>query len=493
MSWSEPNHAQAGKITTAELLNDNEGEFSLSKYFRSYCDEVINGIKGCLPNNVRDCIICTNIGFDDELKLNERGIELQRLNDWDEILNFDKVSDKNSPIRYKLKKTKALRWEMAQWSAVHLLAKTLLEKVTHKKEIALTSPIVKSYHVALVEENVIDKEKKNLCSKFLKGDDSRFREILSEVTFVHYWEKLNFKYDDKKKIRHDGKNKLIFQFKEMLLKNLLPKYPKNKKQEMEMDFRVFKDFYDNLISENVLEVAGKTHKRKPFTENFIKGKDLTEKGSEFRGKLRNAVFIHFWKDLTFILSEPFGRKIISKLVFAVHTPNEVQLDDILKRKVSDRYSLQESDFQSDYILRNMLDWFKKKESEFMTSAEGIDILENPKKKMKSLRLMSVSMDYQRKLKEKCEFKKELIRQMAENGNEITEKLKVSHFNKESIKEMANKLKKLLISENKVERITSELPKRTAVKVTAALKELRQVFHMRLPEMLQHRKRLTASS
>ncbi|EFX62704.1 hypothetical protein DAPPUDRAFT_229967, partial [Daphnia pulex] len=462
---------ETGKITAADLLNDNDGHFSLPKYFRSYYGEVIDGIKGCLPNNVRDCIICTNVGFENETKLKEDGIELQPLNDWDEILNFDKVSDKKSPIRYKLKKTKALRWEMAQWSAVHLLAKTLLEKVTHQKEIALTSPIFKSYHVALVEENVIDKEKKNLCSKFLKGDDSRFREILSEITFVHYWEKLNFKYDDKKKIRHDGKNKLIFQFKETLLKHLLPKYPKNKKQKMEMDFRVFKDFYDELISEKVL-VAGKTWKKKPFAKNFIKGKDLTEKGSEFRGKLRNAVFTHFWKDLTFTLSPKFGREIISstpdenkslndlvgekeigdfldKLVFAVHTPNEVQLDEILKTEVSDRYNLNESDFQSDFILRNMLDWFKKKESTFMSSAEGIDILENAKKKMKSLRLTAVSIDYQRKLKEVC------------------------GFNEESIQEMAEKLKQLLISENSVKRITSELPKRTAVKVIAALKELRQ--------------------
>ncbi|EFX61358.1 hypothetical protein DAPPUDRAFT_340013 [Daphnia pulex] len=39
--------------------------------------------------------------------------------------------------------------------------------------------------------------------------------------------------------------------------------------------------------------------------------------------------------------------------------------------------------------------------------------------------------------------------------------------------MAEKLNQLLISENRVERIASELPKRTAVKVTAALKELRQ--------------------
>ncbi len=115
---------------------------------------------------MRDCIICTNVGFENELKLNERGIELLRLGGNDEILTFHKVSDAKLPTRYKLKKTKVLRWEMAQWSTLHLLAKTLLEKVNHQKVLDLKSIIIKSYHVALVEENVIDKENKKLCSTY---------------------------------------------------------------------------------------------------------------------------------------------------------------------------------------------------------------------------------------------------------------------------------------------------------------------------------------
>jgi hypothetical protein len=51
-----------------------------------------------------------------------------------------------------------------------------------------------------------------------------------------------------------------------------------------------------------------------------------------------------------------------KLVFAVQTPNKVKPDSIQKGEVEKSYELHQSDFQSDFVLRNMLDWFKEKES-----------------------------------------------------------------------------------------------------------------------------------
>ena len=122
------------KITAAELLNDNNGEFSLPKYFRSYFRDIIKGSKGCLVENVHDCIICTNIGFNPDVnEYTKSGIELIRLDDHDSILTFDKISNKKISARYMLKKTDKLRRMMAGWSEVHLLAKTLLK-----------SPIIKN-------------------------------------------------------------------------------------------------------------------------------------------------------------------------------------------------------------------------------------------------------------------------------------------------------------------------------------------------------------
>jgi hypothetical protein len=317
---------------------------------------------------------------------------MKPLRDGDNILSFDQTPDNKTPARYRLEKTDKLRQIMAGWSDVHLLAKTLLDYVTEGKQLALSSPIFKSYHVALVDENVIDKKKGKLCASFLEGDNSHFREILSEITFVHYLGKLELKRDDTKKSQVDSSKKLT-DFDEESLRKLLPKTT-----SMELDFCIFDEVYDELIAEKVIDGEGGTPKNVSFTSNFLHGLNLSPEGLEFRGKLRSAVFIHYWKDLTIQLSGSFGRKIISKtnkslkdlvgekeigdfldkLVFAVHTPNEVELDDILKNEVGNYYNLHENDFQSDFILRKMLDWFKEKDSKFMSSEEGKNIFKEGK-------------------------------------------------------------------------------------------------------------------
>jgi hypothetical protein len=132
-----------------------------------------------------------------------------------------------------------------------------------------------------------------------------------------------------------------------------------------------------------------------------------------------------------------------------NAPNEVDLGRILTDEVGKYYNVKEADFQSDFILRNMLDWFKKKESNFMTSKEAIDLFRKGKEKMKSLRRTSVSIHYQRQLKQALEF------------------------NRDAIHIMAGKLMSFLISFKKIEHIWTRLPTRTAVKVIEALKELRE--------------------
>ena len=72
------------KITTKQLFNDNEGDFSLPKYFRSYCDMISRG------DNVEDCIICTNISFNEnDLKNNQ--IMLEPVEEQDRIFAFGRV------------------------------------------------------------------------------------------------------------------------------------------------------------------------------------------------------------------------------------------------------------------------------------------------------------------------------------------------------------------------------------------------------------------
>nr|CAH0106739.1 unnamed protein product [Daphnia galeata] len=374
------------KITATEILNDNEGDFSLPKYFRSYFRDIIQGSKGCLVENVHDCIICTNIGFENENDLRKGGIELIRLDNDDKILSFDNEVS----ARYKLKKTVQLCQKFAGWSEIHFLAKTLLEYATQNKKLTLKKDVFKSYHSVLVKEKVIDRERQpsgKLNKDFLDGTNlignvKEFRQILSDFTF----EKM-----------------------------------KNRETE-----------------------------------------DSAEQ--------RKSVFETFWRDTSFQLSKDFGTKsqspdetkksldcairdeditsFLDKLVFAVHTPNEVKLDSILKSEVGKYYELYENDFQSDFILRKMLDWLKKKESTFITSEEGKKIFEEGEKKMESLRVTAISIDYQKQLKEALKF------------------------NVEAIGKMKKKLMQLLTSPNRIGRITTPLPKRTAVKVIGALEKFK---------------------
>ena len=48
-------NAETEKITSADLLSDNNGAFSLPKYFRLYQNDVINRSNKCLPENIQDC------------------------------------------------------------------------------------------------------------------------------------------------------------------------------------------------------------------------------------------------------------------------------------------------------------------------------------------------------------------------------------------------------------------------------------------------------
>ncbi|KAK4011707.1 hypothetical protein OUZ56_020825 [Daphnia magna] len=256
---------ESTKITAGQLFNETEGDFSLLKYFSSYCGILSRG------DDIQDCIICTNIGFNSD-NLLKKGIQLITVNTDDEMFKF-----RRHPVaRYKIK--------------------------------------------------------------------------------------------------------------------IAPGHA----------------FWGKLRQVNVEEPATKL--KRNATDNEING-------------------------------------FFDKLVFVVNTPNEVTLGKLLTEEVGEYYELNEADLQSDFILRNMLDWFKKKQSDFMTSEQGQQILQQGKHKLTSLRMTSVSINYQMKLQETIEF------------------------NAVAIDEMTEKLKTLLDSPNKIERIRTAFPKRTAVKVSAALKTL----------------------
>ncbi len=407
---------ESKQIEAADLLNDNFGDFSLSKYCRSYSHDIIRETETCLPESVQDCIVCTNIGFDKE-DLQNNGIALLEMDpitpsihtsNWnssakDILIAFENVTGKK-PAWYKLNPSETLRKKMREWSDIHRLAKELLEHAIEGKKLNLRGYALKNCHAALINENVIEKvidsTQAKLHQNFLRGgqmlttDANKFRDVLSNLTFIQYWGKLALK-DESPKKRRRVQQKRLEEFDGKCLN--LPKYSNT---EMEMDFTFLEEYSDDLAIENVLDT---NEVKKTFTKNFIEGINISEKVLQFRTSLCNSVFIHFWKDLTFRISATFGNnkcetsdednkslanffkekdidEFLNKLVFSVNTPKEFQLNSILTEKADHRPSC-----DLDFILRTIQDLTKKKDSQWVSFRDAKRCESNIKRNRKELR------------------------------------------------------------------------------------------------------------
>ena len=108
-----------------------------------------------------------------------------------------------------------------------------------------------------------------------------------------------------------------------------------------------------------------------------------------------------------------------------------------------------TEFPTAYIFNKMVDWFKRKDSIWLSAEEGKElILRKIQEEMDSLHATSLSLDYQRELN------------------------KIVSFNKQAIRLTAEKLKPFIDSSDQLLNISTESPKFTAVKVIAALKDER---------------------
>ncbi|KAI9560898.1 hypothetical protein GHT06_011852 [Daphnia sinensis] len=187
------------KIKASDLLNESDGDFSLKKYYRSYRE-----ICKTLGDNeeLKDCIIATNIGFD-ENDLKDNGIELVSLKNRDTILAFNskKKSDSKIPVRYKLQNTQGttnLYEKLEETSDMHCLAHELLKYGNKKQKLELRCDMFKRYHFALVNEEVLDLSSKTFHQNFidnvqyLSPNAKKFRKILCDCQKVSDWNKLAF-------------------------------------------------------------------------------------------------------------------------------------------------------------------------------------------------------------------------------------------------------------------------------------------------------------
>ncbi|KAK4011355.1 hypothetical protein OUZ56_020471 [Daphnia magna] len=196
---------ESDKINATHLLNDNDkGDFSLPKYFRSFCMIRRRG------EDIHDCILCTNIGFD--LKnFQEKGIELVSIDDQlEDILKFDqqektvrKSGLQQKTLRYKLKFDEGLRRKaLNEWSDIDHLAKKLQTCAGDKQTTdTRNGRIFSRYHVALIEEKVIDSATKKFHEDFVNGKESlsngaqQLRQTLNNLA-ENDWKNWEFKLNN---------------------------------------------------------------------------------------------------------------------------------------------------------------------------------------------------------------------------------------------------------------------------------------------------------
>ncbi len=155
-------------------------------------------------------------------------------------------------------------------------------------------------------------------------------------------------------------------------------------------------------------------------------------------------------DLPVAVKDEEIQGFLDKLVFAVNTPNEGELNEVLKSEMSIYFTLLSTDLQSAFVMNEMVNWFKRKDNVWLSSEEAKELfLDKTKNIMESIRVNAISIDYQ---------------------NQLRRDLMGLEFHSDSIQIMTEKLGRLFKdTPNSIIIIGSKSPQHTAVKLIAALK------------------------
>ena len=494
----EKPHTNAKSITTANLLCDNKGEFSVSKYFNSYRDAIIakedpqrgEQPQRPQPNDQIYLTICTNIDFDEE-DLKEKGIKLMAV---------DREQLENTLLDDMLTFRTDVKWFKFLANVLHQCAKDKDKKPLDKngnKKFA-------SYLPTLLKENVIYQKDQSTteyvfhadfiddsCETKRSKDAEELRNTLIGLKLDdnEKWENLEFRIHDISSIKKEEEIKklkpTLYRFESIprfdlqQVANMLRDLSNaNLKKALDEDDQ-FKCYLADLFNENVIDktpvTRDNTNQVYGFHANFTDDSatstatNLSDCAKELRKALDRLLAKGTWKNWTFTIKDvaPFENvtefdgvankkldnmknsieEFFSKLIFAVNMPNEDQLEVILKEELGIYLNLKDTDWQFSYVYTEMEKWFKKQKTTWQSRKEGMKFLDKMRRKIDSTSANGFSINYQKELKI---FLK---------------------FNDGAVKEMALKLKPLLSTESSksyVTHISTPSPKCTAVKVIAAL-------------------------
>ena len=473
-------------IKANDLLSKNDDNFSLTKYFHSYRDYVMKTEEGHpqLGDKV-DCVICTNIDFDKE-DLANNGIQLvtlgvNEMNDLPrEMLTFKPI-ERSVTVTDDEGKKKNKKNDQQKYYEV---ANFLLQCATNPNYDPSKYPVYIQSYKALCEtlgpdEKIIDSNSKEgekmkfhqhfIVDVNISNEAKELRKAIVKKVKDDSWKEWKFPFnpiDFCRKIPMCLRLKITRHRLDMhYVANVLRDCAENpEKKLLDQQDEMFKCYHSALISGKVIDLNTKT-----FHQDFIDDKDLSDGAKRLRNIIdeMDKVAGDIWKKWKFTFNDaksfenpitPIAQKHFDdkeateeiedffnkKLIFAVNTPNEEELDTSLKDEVGDYLNMHDTDLQSTYILKEMINWFKSGKNVWLSAKEGKNILEKAKEKIDLFRATSVSIYYQ-------------------------EQLKVLEFNDTVVDGMVFKLEKLLASQDKIVRISTSSPKLTAVKVIAAFR------------------------
>ena len=105
------------------------------------------------------------------------------------------------------------------------------------------------------------------------------------------------------------------------------------------------------------------------------------------------------------------------MTFAINTPDEIELGEVISRDISKHFGLLNVQFPSSLIFEKVLNWFKESNSKFMKEQEAKKILiDEVNDSMIHSRITSASLDYQQ---QELDFKDEEVEEDLELTKSVT--------------------------------------------------------------------------
>lgn len=164
----------AHKIGKGDLLDDNDGDYSLAKYFNSY-RRIKENLVVTNESKLKACSICTNTQLDvKDRKISDTEILIDEAEDVDEFLQILRTENLHpTPKRYKLlsgcERNSGIYKRLRKLSDTRVLAKELARCVWKENSCIPYKGLFEYYHPALGTK-VIDSNTKTFYKDFREVD-----------------------------------------------------------------------------------------------------------------------------------------------------------------------------------------------------------------------------------------------------------------------------------------------------------------------------------